>query len=94
MNDSNGGVYRAAPVTFTNINHVTPPVTGAVTVVKEDADTSAPLAGATFQLWQETDGVTGLQTTGADPDTQVGTGCSTDAAGSCTFSDLPAGQYY
>ncbi|MGW5679488.1 MSCRAMM family protein [Streptomyces sp. NPDC003860] len=93
LTDSNGGAYRAAPVTFTNINHVTPPVTGAVTVVKEDADTSAPLAGATFQLWQETNGVTGLQTGGNDPDTQIGVPCVTGTNGTCTAT-VPVGTYY
>ncbi|MEU0690057.1 MSCRAMM family protein [Streptomyces uncialis] len=93
LNDNNGGAYQAAPVTFTNTNGVTPPVTGSVTVVKEDAGTSAPLAGATFQLWQESNGTTGLQTGGNDPDTQIGLPCVTGSNGTCTATVQP-GTYY
>ncbi|NED11882.1 choice-of-anchor A family protein, partial [Streptomyces sp. SID9124] len=47
------------------------PVTGAVSVLKTDADTGNPLAGADFELWRETNDTPGLQTDGADPDTHV-----------------------
>ncbi|MEU1284116.1 SpaA isopeptide-forming pilin-related protein [Kitasatospora sp. NPDC005856] len=63
-------------------------------VKKVDADTGEPLAGATFQLWHETNGVTGLQTSGADPDTAVGSPCVTPASGVCSASGLPLGTYY
>nr|WP_258016567.1 prealbumin-like fold domain-containing protein [Streptomyces sp. AJS327] len=52
------------------------------------------MAGAVFQLWRETNGVTGLQTSGTRPDTRVGTGCATDGRGVCSFTKLPLGTYY
>ncbi|WP_445397298.1 SpaA isopeptide-forming pilin-related protein [Streptomyces sp. LE64] len=93
LNDSNGGSYRAAPVTFTNNTGVVPPVTGAVTVVKEDDETGAALPGAVFELWQETNGVAGLQTGGGDPDTQVGLPCTTGTDGTCS-TVVELGTYY
>ncbi|MFI1013476.1 SpaA isopeptide-forming pilin-related protein [Streptomyces sp. NPDC020965] len=80
-------------VAIQNTPTVVPPVTGDVTVVKVDADTDAPLAGAVFQLWEETNGVAGLQTTGADPDTSVGVSCTTGADGTCTRT-VEVGTYY
>ncbi|GLF97330.1 SpaA isopeptide-forming pilin-related protein [Streptomyces yaizuensis] len=74
-------------------NTATAPVTGAVTVIKTDAATDARLAGATFQLWEETNGVPGLQTSGTDPDTQIGGPCLTGADGVCT-STVEVGTYY
>ncbi|WP_330454411.1 MULTISPECIES: SpaA isopeptide-forming pilin-related protein [unclassified Streptomyces] len=68
------------------------PVTGAVSVLKTDADTGDPLAGADFELWRETNGVDGLQTDGADPDTHV-SDCTTPANGVCTATTIP-GTYY
>ncbi|MFC8714903.1 choice-of-anchor A family protein [Streptomyces sp. NPDC057197] len=67
---------------------------GAIHLTKTDRKDGSPLAGAVFEAWRETNGVPGLQTTGADPDTRVGGGCSTDTAGHCAFEDLPAGEYY
>ncbi|MQY15030.1 hypothetical protein SRB5_52070 [Streptomyces sp. RB5] len=67
--------------------------TGDVSVVKKDADTGALLAGAEFQLWQETNGVPGLQTDGTDPDTPVGTPCTTGADGVCS-ANVGLGTYY
>ncbi|MER7821176.1 SpaA isopeptide-forming pilin-related protein [Streptomyces sp. NPDC096097] len=66
---------------------------GDITVIKEDATTGAPLAGALFQLWEETNGIPGLQTIGADPDTSIGGSCTTAADGTCTVT-LPTGVYY
>ncbi|WP_405639073.1 SpaA isopeptide-forming pilin-related protein [Streptomyces uncialis] len=80
-------------VTVTANNSPTAPVTGAVTVVKQDSTTQAPLAGAVFQLWEETNGIPGLQTTGTDPDTQVGSPCTTPADGRCTRT-VDLGTYY
>ncbi|MEU5160520.1 SpaA isopeptide-forming pilin-related protein [Streptomyces sp. NPDC020875] len=80
-------------VTVTAENTATPAVTGDVSVVKEDSETGAPLAGAVFELWQETNGIPGLQTTGADPDTSIGTPCTTPANGTCTET-VEVGQYY
>ncbi|MEU9701936.1 choice-of-anchor A family protein [Streptomyces sp. NPDC047981] len=73
----------------------TPPVTtGDVKVVKEDAVTGAALGGATFQLWEETNGIPGLQTGGADPDTAVGDVCTTGAADGVCSRTVPTGTYY
>ncbi|WP_371603530.1 choice-of-anchor A family protein [Streptomyces sp. NBC_01220] len=68
------------------------PVTGEVRVLKTDAETGDPLAGADFELWRETNGVDGLQTTGTDPDTLVDS-CTTPANGVCAESTTP-GTYY
>ncbi|MFS0695824.1 choice-of-anchor A family protein, partial [Streptomyces nitrosporeus] len=51
----------------------TPPVTGDVSILKTDSETGAPLAGADFELWEETNNTDGLQTTGANPDTLIDT---------------------
>ncbi|MFI2211956.1 SpaA isopeptide-forming pilin-related protein [Streptomyces sp. NPDC020141] len=80
-------------VTETAQNDRTPIVTGDVTVVKTDAATDEPLAGAVFELWEETNGVPGLQTTGADPDTQLNGPCTTGADGECTRT-VETGSYY
>ncbi|MFE3018110.1 collagen binding domain-containing protein, partial [Streptomyces sp. NPDC059256] len=61
--------------------------------IKEDAETGDPLAGAVFQLWEETNGIPGLQTTGPNPDTTVGTPCTTGADGECTRT-VEIGTYY
>ncbi|MEV7580389.1 prealbumin-like fold domain-containing protein [Streptomyces erythrochromogenes] len=66
---------------------------GDARVVKEDAATGNPLGGAVFQLWEETNGIPGLQSTGSDPDTQIGDTCTTAADGTCTRT-LPTGVYY
>ncbi|WP_405787850.1 prealbumin-like fold domain-containing protein [Streptomyces sp. NBC_00029] len=66
---------------------------GDVTMIKEDATTGDPLAGAVFQLWEETNGIPGLQPTGSDPDTSIGDTCTTAADGTCTRT-LPTGVYY
>ncbi|MBK3574631.1 hypothetical protein JHN63_12570 [Streptomyces sp. MBT65] len=67
---------------------------GHLTVVKKDKVTGKPLAGASFELWRETNGTDGLQTSGADPDTKAGGTCTTGADGHCVFRDLPLGAYY
>ncbi|MFE6871126.1 SpaA isopeptide-forming pilin-related protein [Kitasatospora sp. NPDC057692] len=69
------------------------PVTGEVRVLKTDAVTGLPLAGGVFELWEETNGIPGLQTTGVNPDTQVGASCTTGADGLCTRT-VPLGTYY
>lgn len=66
---------------------------GAVTVIKQDAQTGGPLSGAVFQIWEETNGIPGLQTTGSDPDTQIGDTCTTADDGACTRT-MPTGLYY
>ncbi|MGW4647615.1 SpaA isopeptide-forming pilin-related protein [Kitasatospora sp. NPDC004289] len=85
------------PLTLTTTNYTTgvsttavdQPVKGNVTVTKTDP-TGKTLAGAEFQLWQDTNGTTGLQT---DTDTRVGTVCATPASGQCTAS-VELGTYY
>ncbi|MFI0978404.1 SpaA isopeptide-forming pilin-related protein [Streptomyces sp. NPDC021093] len=66
------------------------PPTGRVTVVKKDAGTGKPLAGAVFQLWHETNGTPGLQPS----DTALGTPCTTGADGVCRSEELALGTYY
>ncbi|MGW5860917.1 choice-of-anchor A family protein [Streptomyces sp. NPDC055239] len=67
---------------------------GALHVIKTDRTTGRPLAGAVFELWRETNGRAGLQTTGANPDTRKGQGCATDGRGRCDFPGQPLGSYY
>ncbi|MGW1768730.1 SpaA isopeptide-forming pilin-related protein [Streptomyces sp. NPDC002073] len=64
--------------------------TGDVSILKQEANTDRPLAGAVFQLWRETNDRPGLQ---AD-DTKVGDPCTTGANGICRAADLPLGTYY
>ncbi|MFC4336482.1 SpaA isopeptide-forming pilin-related protein [Salininema proteolyticum] len=56
---------------------------GEVRVVKTDTD-KEKLAGAEFQLWQDTNGTEGLQMDGDDADTAVGDVCTTDGEGLCS----------
>lgn len=81
-------------VTAANTRTPVPPGTGTVKLLKTDADSGRPLPGATFELWEETNGREGLQTGGSDPDTRVGTACTTNGAGRCSFGDLDDGTYY
>ncbi|MFG3409010.1 choice-of-anchor A family protein [Streptomyces sp. NPDC048142] len=81
-------------VTATNTRTPIPPGTGTVKLLKTDADSGRPLPGATFELWEETNGREDLQTGGSDPDTRVGTACTTNGAGLCSFGDLDHGTYY
>ncbi|WP_241265598.1 choice-of-anchor A family protein [Streptomyces boncukensis] len=67
---------------------------GSLRVMKSDAQTGRPLEGAVFQLWKESNGRAGLQTSGRDPDTRTGTGCATDSKGTCDFAPLAHGTYY
>ncbi|MFE4973137.1 collagen binding domain-containing protein, partial [Kitasatospora sp. NPDC056651] len=87
--DTNG---QNVPVTVEDIKTVVP--TGSTSVTKIDSGTQQPLAGATFQLWHETNGIPGLQTTGTNPDTPVGAPCTTPANGTCSANNLPLGTYY
>ncbi|MFI5760415.1 choice-of-anchor A family protein [Streptomyces sp. NPDC051563] len=69
------------------------PGSAEVVLRKSDAEGGALLAGARFELWREANGVTGLQTGGADPDVRLAGSCTTDAQGSCTVQ-LPVGERY
>ncbi|MGW7348618.1 SpaA isopeptide-forming pilin-related protein [Streptomyces sp. NPDC054854] len=70
----------------------TPPVTGEVAVTKVDGAGNA-LAGATFELWHETNDRPGLQPDGDTPDTKV-SDCTTPADGECSRANLTPGTYY
>jgi hypothetical protein len=65
-----------------------------LTLVNKDAKDSTLLPGAVFQLWQDTNGTPGLQTSGDRPDTRRASTCATDRRGQCSFRDLPEGTYY
>ncbi|CAM5586260.1 hypothetical protein SAVIM338S_05124 [Streptomyces avidinii] len=69
----------------------TTPTTGQVSVLKQDPQ-DRPLAGATYELWHETNGTPGAQFTGPRADTKV-TDCVTPANGVCS-STVPLGTYY
>lgn len=83
---------QGVSVTVTNTKPRDP--VGTITLVKQNAKTKRPLQGAVFELWRETNGRAGLQTTGTQPDRRVGTGCATNAQGRCTFTNQPLGTYY
>ncbi|MGW7418416.1 choice-of-anchor A family protein, partial [Streptomyces sp. NPDC054863] len=70
------------------------PLEGELKVVKQDAATGAALAGSVFQLWRETNGVPGLQTSGTSPDRREGTACTTDAQGVCRRTAEVGHSYY
>ncbi|MEV7416004.1 SpaA isopeptide-forming pilin-related protein [Streptomyces sp. NPDC089919] len=70
-----------------------PPYEGRILVLKTDAKTKRPLAGAVFELWRETNGTPGLQIRGVNADERVDD-CATSARGTCEFEDLPTGAYY
>ncbi|MFI8101435.1 choice-of-anchor A family protein [Streptomyces sp. NPDC086023] len=79
-------------ITARNTRKPEPPARGEVRVKKVDAATGAALPGAEFRLWRETNGTTGLQTDGANPDTAV-TRCTTASSGRCVAT-APVGSYY
>ncbi|MFJ4669064.1 choice-of-anchor A family protein [Kitasatospora purpeofusca] len=83
----------AAGVQTTAADAPVPPVTGEVRVLKTNAETGAALAGGVFDLWEETNGIPGLQTSGVNPDTQVGAACTTGADGLCRRT-VELGTYY
>ncbi|MFE2311538.1 collagen binding domain-containing protein, partial [Streptomyces sp. NPDC059411] len=69
-----------------------PPVEGQVSVLKEDG-AGRPLAGATYELWRETNGIGGAQFGQPGGDTKVGADCVTPASGICSRT-VPVGTYY
>ncbi|MFG2143161.1 choice-of-anchor A family protein [Streptomyces sp. NPDC048696] len=71
-----------------------PPVHGAIHVLKTDDTTHRPLPGAVFELWRETNGRPGLQTSGPGADTRTGPACATNDMGRCDFDGLDLGTYY
>ncbi|MCX5073271.1 choice-of-anchor A family protein [Streptomyces sp. NBC_00513] len=74
-------------------NERLPVPTAKVVLWKSDLATGAALPGGRFDLWRESNGRTGLQTGGTDPDTRLPGECVTDADGSCTVY-LPVGPTY
>ncbi|MER5726994.1 choice-of-anchor A family protein [Streptomyces sp. NPDC002138] len=84
----------AAGVRVTAVNDRTPvpPASAKVVLRKTDKDSGLPLRGARFELWKESNGTRGLQTTGS-PDTKLPGDCLTDARGTCTV-ELPIGATY
>ncbi|MDJ0379449.1 choice-of-anchor A family protein [Streptomyces sp. G-G2] len=71
----------------------TPVVTGKVSVLKQDAEGKA-LAGAKFELWEETNGTNGLQSAGPGADTKVtGSDCTTTTTGPCEQT-VGVGTFY
>ncbi|GAB2926875.1 SdrD B-like domain-containing protein [Streptomyces heilongjiangensis] len=64
-----------------------------LTLVKADAETRRPLAGAVLGLWEDSNGTPGLQRNGPGGDRPVGD-CVTSGTGRCSFGQLPAGTYY
>ncbi|GAA2718218.1 MULTISPECIES: choice-of-anchor A family protein [Streptomyces] len=70
------------------------PTCGTLRLIKRDARTGRLLQGAVFELWRETNGRAGLQTSGAGADRRVDSGCATDPQGRCTYPGLPLGTYY
>jgi large repetitive protein len=60
------------------------------------ADHTLPVDGAAYRLYRESNGVDGLQTTGASatpPDSPIGL-CTTAADGTCSIAEVPDGTYY
>lgn len=79
-----------------HVNHtvdagLTKPV--RLTLVKLDRKTNRPLAGAVFELWQDTNGVRGLQRHGPKRDRFVND-CATSRTGRCAFGSLLPGTYH
>ncbi|MER5884605.1 SpaA isopeptide-forming pilin-related protein [Streptomyces sp. NPDC001941] len=70
------------------------PLSGGIRIIKVDARTRKPLAGAVFQLWRDTNGKPGLQRTGTGADTRVGGACTTPADGTCETINQRLGTYY
>ncbi|MEW1801122.1 collagen binding domain-containing protein [Streptomyces virginiae] len=74
-----------------------PAAAGSAKVVlrSTDLDTGAPLPGARFELWRETNDRAGLQSTGRGADErQHDRDCVTDAKGVCTVELLTGETYY
>ncbi|WP_328506649.1 SdrD B-like domain-containing protein [Streptomyces sp. NBC_00391] len=79
-----------------HVNHtvdagLTPSV--RLTLVKLDRKNNRPLPGAVFELWQDTNGVRGLQRGGPKRDRFVND-CASSRTGRCSFGSLLPGTYY
>ncbi|MER5811104.1 choice-of-anchor A family protein [Streptomyces sp. NPDC002033] len=82
-----------AGVTARAVNERTAVPGARVVLLKTDRDTGAPLPGARFELWRETNDRPGLQPLGADADERLDGLCVTGPQGSCTV-ELPVGETY
>ncbi|MET9568399.1 collagen binding domain-containing protein [Streptomyces virginiae] len=72
-----------------------PPGSAKVVLRSTDLDTGAPLPGARFELWRETNDRAGLQSSGQGADERQHDGvCVTDAKGVCTVELLTGETYY
>ncbi|MCC3776967.1 choice-of-anchor A family protein [Streptomyces sp. UNOB3_S3] len=90
-----GQEFHAYPFTGDLPDCVPPPrTTGEVTVVERDAQDGRPLQGARFQLWRESNGAPGLQTSGDRPDTRSGDECVSDTHGVCRTTVEPGAYYW
>ncbi|MEU3352902.1 choice-of-anchor A family protein [Streptomyces sp. NPDC037389] len=90
-----GQQFHAYPFTGDLPDCAPPPrPTGEVTVVQRDTQDGRPLQGARFQLWRETNGVQGLQTSGDRPDTRSADECVTDTHGECRITVEPGAYYW
>lgn len=87
-------VRPAAPVAVPPAAPLPAPLGSATVVLRTmDRDTGAPLPGARFELWRETNDRAGLQTSGPGADEKHDGACVSDARGSCTV-ELPVGETY
>ncbi|MGW1667411.1 SdrD B-like domain-containing protein [Streptomyces sp. NPDC002324] len=64
-----------------------------LTLLKLDKKSGKPLAGAVFELWQDTNGVRGLQRHGMRKDRFVND-CASSRTGRCSFGSLLPGTYH
>ncbi|MDX2915825.1 SdrD B-like domain-containing protein [Streptomyces griseiscabiei] len=64
-----------------------------LTLVKLDKKSDKPLPGAVFELWQDTNGVRGLQRFGLKKDRFVND-CASSHTGRCSFGSLLPGTYH
>jgi uncharacterized surface anchored protein len=76
-----------ATLSFVDTPVTVTPTTFSVVIDKTDnADPAKPLQGAGFALYQDTSGTIGSAVAGAT--------CVTNASGTCTITDVPAGTYF
>jgi hypothetical protein len=81
--------------TPTDVTFTDTVVKGTVNIHKK-TDTGGPLADATFTLYNDVAPVGGTRNAGAttDPITSPALSCKTNAAGDCTISNVPLGNYW
>ncbi|MFJ3518020.1 collagen binding domain-containing protein [Streptomyces sp. NPDC090131] len=92
--DRDGPTSAAQPVTQPVVPAVAPAGSARVVLLNRDQDTGAPLPGARFELWRETNDRPGLQSAGPAADEKHEGACVTDARGSCTVELAVNETYY